>query len=160
VSLKKVAASMHFEAKQHGESRRVLQRGLQLTLRYRETDIVLSLERKSVPPSEEEVKVCHEVILFGLPLANKAEVKNVVFIAINRESLFGSREDRIAQAISKNVSGEAIRHAVKLFQTDKPTNWSAAEATLQQWEGVYGTKKIIEPDGQVFIPEIEAGRKR
>ena len=65
MSLKKVAASMHFEAKEGGLSRRRLQRGLQLTLRYREDDIVLAISRRDVLPSAEEVRTCHQVVLFG-----------------------------------------------------------------------------------------------
>ena len=48
MSLKKVAARMHFEAKERGVSRRVLNRGLILNLWYRENDVVLGLRRRNV----------------------------------------------------------------------------------------------------------------
>ncbi len=48
MSLKKVAAKMHREAKKRGISRRVLSRGLILNLWYRDDDIVLGLKRQGV----------------------------------------------------------------------------------------------------------------
>jgi hypothetical protein len=68
MSLKKVAAKMHVEAKELGVSRRVLtggfvtadnhSRGLMLNLWYRENDIVLGLRRRNVKPSETEISIC------------------------------------------------------------------------------------------------------
>jgi hypothetical protein len=45
MSLKKIAASMHVEAKAKGKSARTLSRGLRLVLFYRRDDIVLALSR-------------------------------------------------------------------------------------------------------------------
>lgn len=158
--LKKIAASMHLEAKETGQSIQVLQRGLQLKMLYRQEDIVLVMSRPDVPPSEEEVKICHEAVLFGMPLSNKAVAGNSIFIAITCADLFGVRIERIQQAISKEVPAEAIQHAVTLFKSEDPLHWSAAEATLRQWESPYGTRKKIEPGGQMFIPEITSGKKK
>ena len=68
MSLKKVAARMHQEAKKRGVSRRVLtggfvtadnhSRGLVLNLWYRDDDIVLGLRRRGVKPSEKEIEIC------------------------------------------------------------------------------------------------------
>jgi len=72
MSLKKIAASMHVEAKAKGKSARTLSRGLRLTLFYRTDDIVLALSRLNVLPSEKEVEICQTHFFFGYPLTSKA----------------------------------------------------------------------------------------
>ena len=62
MNLKKIAAKMHVEAKEHGVSCRVLSRGLMLNLWYRENDIVLGLRRRNVKPSETEISICFPVV--------------------------------------------------------------------------------------------------
>jgi len=63
MNLKKIAAKMHVEAKEHGVSCRVLSRGLMLNLWYRENDIVLGLRRRNVKPSETEISIVLCVVL-------------------------------------------------------------------------------------------------
>ena len=90
MSLKKVAASMHFEAKTQGKSHRKWC-GLKLKLLYRVDDIVLIIARPDVVLSEEDVKMCISSFFFGLPLSNKVRTGKYVYVAIKRESLFGFR---------------------------------------------------------------------
>jgi hypothetical protein len=89
MSLKKVAASMHVEAKARGKSARTLSRGLRLILFYRRDDIVLALSRAKVLPSEKEVEICQTNFFFGYPLTNKANKGNTVYIAIAKDSIYG-----------------------------------------------------------------------
>jgi len=91
MSLKKVAARMHFEAKKRGVSRRVLNRGLILNLWYRDEDIVLGMRRRNVKPSETEVEICATTFLFGHPIENRAEKDNTVWIGISKEALLKMR---------------------------------------------------------------------
>jgi hypothetical protein len=94
MSLKKVAAKMHFEAKERGISRRVLSRGLILNLWYRENDIVLGLSRQSVKPSETEISICATTFFFSQPIESRAEKDNTVWIGISKNALYGRRNQQ------------------------------------------------------------------
>ena len=61
MSLKKVAARMHVEAKKRGVSRRVLNRGLALNLWYRDEDIVLGLRRRVVTMNVEKITALEQI---------------------------------------------------------------------------------------------------
>ena len=89
MSLKKVAARMHQEAKKRGISRRVLSRGLILNLWYRDDDIVLGLKRRGVKPSEKEVEICATNFFFSQPIENRAEKGDTVWIGISKKALYG-----------------------------------------------------------------------
>lgn len=68
MSLKKIAASMHVEAKEKRRAFRRLSGGLRLTLYYRPSpkdDIVLKLSRQRVGPSDTEIEVC-KMNFFGI----------------------------------------------------------------------------------------------
>ena len=89
MSLKKIAAKMHIEAKEHGVSRRVLSRGLILSLWYRDDDIVLGMRRRNVKPSETEIGICATTFFFSKPIESRAEKDNTVWIGISKEALYG-----------------------------------------------------------------------
>jgi hypothetical protein len=89
MSLKKVAARMHFEAKERGVSRCVLRRGLILSLWYRDKDIVLGLRRRNVKPSETEISICATTFFFSKPIESRAEKDNTVWIGISKNALYG-----------------------------------------------------------------------
>jgi hypothetical protein len=89
MSLKKVAAKMHVEAKEHGVSRCVLSRGLMLNLWYRNDDIVLGMKRRNVKPSEKEVEICATTFFFSKPIESRAEKDNTVWIGISKNALYG-----------------------------------------------------------------------
>jgi hypothetical protein len=89
MSLKKIAAKMHIEAKEHGVSRRVLSRGLILSLWYRDDDIVLGMRRRNVKPSETEIGICATTFFFSKPYESRAEKDNTVWIGISKEALYG-----------------------------------------------------------------------
>ena len=88
MSLKKIAAKMHIEAKEHGVSRRVLRRGLILSLWYREDDIVLGLRRRNVKPSETEIGICATTFFFSKPIESRAEKDDTVWIGISKNALY------------------------------------------------------------------------
>jgi hypothetical protein len=94
MSLKKVAAKMHVEAKEHGVSRRVLRRGLILSLWYRYDDIVLGLRRRNVKPSETEISICATTFFFSKPIESRAEKDNTVWIGISKEALYGKERNK------------------------------------------------------------------
>jgi hypothetical protein len=89
MSLKKVAAKMHLEAKERGVSRRVLNRGLILSLWYREADIVLGLRRRNVKPSETEVDICATTFFFSKPIESRAEKGKTVWVGISKKAIYG-----------------------------------------------------------------------
>jgi hypothetical protein len=89
MSLKKIAAKMHFEAKERGVSRRVLSRGLILNLWYRDDDVVLGIRRRNVKPSETEISICATTFFFGNPYESRAEKNNTVWIGISKNALYG-----------------------------------------------------------------------
>ena len=92
MSLKKIAASMHVEAKEKGRAFRRLRGGLELTLYYRplpKDDIVLKLSRHSVMPSDTEVKVCVMNFFGNCTITNKAKKGCAVYLAIARSSIYG-----------------------------------------------------------------------
>jgi hypothetical protein len=89
MSLKKIAAKMHFEAKENGVSRRVLRRGLILSLWYRDDDIVLGMRRRNVKPSETEIGICATTFFFSNPYESRAEKDNTVWIGISKNALYG-----------------------------------------------------------------------
>jgi hypothetical protein len=88
MSLKKVAAKMHVEAKEHGVSLRVLSRGLMLNLWYRNDDIVLGMKRRNVKPSETEIDICATTFFFSKPYESRAEKDNTVWIGISKKTLY------------------------------------------------------------------------
>jgi len=102
MSLKKVAALMHFEAKVRSKSHRKWC-GLKLKLLYRIDDIVLIIARVDVAPSEEDVKICESNFFFGLPLSNKVRTGKQVYVAIKRESLFGKKYFMGAEVKTTNL---------------------------------------------------------
>ena len=97
MSLKKVAARMHVEAKKRGVSRRVLtggfitadnhSRGLVLNLWYRDDDIVLGMRRRNVKPSEKEIEICAMNFFCNNPIENRAEKGDTVWIGISKKRL-------------------------------------------------------------------------
>ena len=91
MSLKKVAARMHQEARKRGVSRRVLKRGLILSLWYRSDDIVLGLRRQSVKPNDTEISICATTFFFSKPIESRAEKDDTVWIGISKEALLKMR---------------------------------------------------------------------
>ena len=89
MSLKKVAARMHVEAKKRGVSRRVLSRGLILNLWYRDDDIVLGMRRRNVKPSEKEIEICAMNFFFSNPIEKRAEVDDTVWIGVSKKAIYG-----------------------------------------------------------------------
>jgi len=94
MSLKKIAARMHFEAKERGVSRRVLNRGLILNLWYRENDIVLGLRRRNVKPSETEIGICATTFFFSKPIESRAEKDNTVWIGVSKKAIYGKERNK------------------------------------------------------------------
>ena len=100
MSLKKVAARMHVEAKKRGVSRRVLtggfvtadnhSRGLVLNLWYRDDDIVLGLRRRGVKPSEKEVAICASNFFFSKKIEKRAEASDTVWIGISKKAIYSA----------------------------------------------------------------------
>ena len=98
MSLKKVAARMHVEAKKRGVSRRVLtggfitadnhSRGLVLNLWYRDDDIVLGMRRRNVKPSEKEIEICASTFFFSNPVERRAEADDTVWIGISKKAIY------------------------------------------------------------------------
>jgi hypothetical protein len=88
MTLKEVAKNMHEQAKQRGKSVCRLSKGLQLGLYYRKLDVVLSLSRDNVEPSDVEVRTC-KAHFFGddAELTNQAQRGNTIYIAVEREKV-------------------------------------------------------------------------
>ena len=92
MSLKKIAASMHVEAKAKGVSFRRLRGGLCLTLYYRPSlkdDIVLKLSRPNVQPSDTEVKVCVMNFFGNCKITKQAKKGYAVYLGIDRTDFYG-----------------------------------------------------------------------
>lgn len=87
MKLKDVAKFLHAKARQNGKASCRLGKGLQLTLVYRERDIVLKLAREGVEPSPVEVRTCKSYF-FGddVELTNQAQQGNQIYIAVERET--------------------------------------------------------------------------
>jgi len=89
MSLKKVAARMHLEAKEKGVSRRRLNSGLILSLWYRDAEIILGIRKQNIKPSEQEVKTCVLTFFFSQPIEKKAEKGTCVWVAVRKEAIYG-----------------------------------------------------------------------
>lgn len=162
MSLKKVSASMHFEAKgkKDGTSTRRWQ-NLNLTLIYRPDDIVLAVSTDNALPTREEVEACRSNFFFNTQIANKAEQGYTVWLGVSKQEIFNKSNlrhaDRIALAESRGVPEYPVMYAQCLFNTGNPLNWSDANATLFQFESPLGGKKLIESTNHVVIPDIKPG---
>jgi len=94
MSLKKIAAKMHIEAKERGVSRRFLSRGLILNLWYRDDDIVLGMKRRNVKPSETEISICATTFFFSKPIESRAEKDNTVWIGVSKKAIYGKERNK------------------------------------------------------------------
>ena len=162
MSLKKVSASMHFEAKgnKNGISTRRWQ-NLNLTLIYRPDDIVLAVSTDNALPTREEMEACRSNFFFDTQIANKAEKGYTIWLGVSKQEIYNTSNrthaDRIALAESRGVPEYPIMYAQQLFATEDPLNWSDANATLFQFESPFGAKKLIESTNHIAIPDIKPG---
>ena len=77
------------------------------------------------------------------------------------ESRLYLHHDRIELARTRNVPDFVLLHAARLFNCQDVTKWSAANATLFQFESRFGIRKLMKPcENAMFSPQISSGKKK